>query len=212
MLVSTLQNDVRADLNDQGVTFYTDTDILDSLQDGCDQLVLRSGLIETHIDISFQANEGYYDLSTLIPNFYAVTQIYHNVTKRWLVPLTTSDYDGIRDDWELWTGTSEYFTPIDPKRIVVVPRPPTSNGTMKVYYKAKAPTLTPATDLPFPADISTVPEHYATADLLEQAREYSKASIVWREANSGLGDATKRTQARAMPALIYRLREMRYGN
>jgi hypothetical protein len=212
MLVSTLRTDVRANLNDQGITFYTDVDILDSLQDACDQLVLRAGLIEEHVDIPFQANEGYYDLSVLIPDFYAVTQIYHNVTKRWLVPLTTTDYDGVRDDWELWTGTSEYFTPIDQKRIVVVPRPPTTNGTMKVYYKAKSPTLTPTLTLPFPVDISHVPEQYATADLLEQAREYSKASIVWNDANAGLGDAVKRTQARAMPALIYRLREMRYGN
>lgn len=211
MLVSTVANNVRISLSDQGITFYTNTDILDSIQDSCDQLVSRSGLIEKTVDINFVASTGYYDLSVLIPDFYTVTQIYNNVTRQWLLPQTTSDYDMIRDDWEIWTGSPRFFTPIDYKRVAIVPRPSTTIGSMKIYYKAKSPTLTLATDLAFPADINYVPESYAVADLLEQAREYSKASLTWRDANSGLGDAVKRTRVRALPALIYRLREMRYG-
>lgn len=212
MLVSTIADAVRSNLNDQGITFYSQQDILDSIQDGCDQMFVRSGLVEDTIDISFQATYGYYDLRTLIPNFYAVTQIYNNQTRQWLTPMTIADYDMLRDDWELWNGQPQFFTPVDYKRIVVVPRPPTSTGTMKIYYKATAPTLTLATDLDIPTDIALTPEHYATADLLEQAREYSKSGLVWRDGNELLESATKRTQIRALPALIYRMREMRYGN
>ena len=212
MLVSTVIDDVRSNLNDLGVTFYTQTDILDSVQDSCDQVTIRSGLIEATFDVPFQAQVGYYDLSAVIGNFYTVTQIYNNQTRQWLTPLTTSDYDSMRDDWELWNGAPQFFTPIDYKRVVVVPRPPATNGSMKVYYKAISPTLTPATTLPFPANVTRVPEHYATADLLEQAREYGKAKVAWDASNEMLELAVKRTQVRALPALIYRFREMRYGN
>lgn len=212
MLVSTVIDDVRSNLNDLGVTFYTQTDILDSIQDSCNQVTIRSGLIEKFFDVPFQAQFGYYDLSVIISDFYSVTQIYNNQTRQWLTPLTTSDYDSMRDDWELWNGAPQFFTPIDSKRIVVVPRPPTTSGTMKVYYKATSPTLTPATTLPFPANVTRVPEHYATADLLEQAREYGKAKVAWDASNEMLSLAVKRTQVRALPALIYRFREMRYGN
>jgi hypothetical protein len=211
MLVSTLVDDVRNDLSDQGITFYTQTDILDSLQDACDQMVTRSGLIEKTVDINLQANTGYYDLNALISDFYCVTQIYNNATRQWLIPQIIPDYDAVRDNWETWTGSPRFFTPVDYKRVVIVPRPTVTSGSIKVYYKAISPHLALTTDLPFPSDINNVPKDYAFADLLEQAREYSKASLTWKEANSGLGDTVKRTQARAMPALIYRLREMRYG-
>lgn len=211
MLVSSLIDEVRSDLSDQGITFYTQTDILNSLQDACDQMVTRSGLIEKTIDINLQANTGYYDLRALISDFYCVTQIYNNATRQWLTPQIIPDYDLVRDDWETWTGSPRFFTPVDYKRIVIVPRPSTTSGSIKVYYKAISPTLALSTDLTFPSDIYNVPKDYAFADLLEQAREYTKAALTWREANTGLNDAVKRTQARAMPALIYRLREMRYG-
>lgn len=211
MLVSTLATEVRNNLSDQGVTFYTQTDILDSLQDSCNQLVVRSGLIEKTVDINLQANVGYYDLSVLISDFYCVTQIYNNASRQFLSPQIIPDYDAVRDDWETWTGSPRFFTPVDYRRIVVVPQPSTTSGSIKIYYKAISPTLTLATDLPFPSDINKVPTDYATADLLEQAREYSKASLTWRAANEGLGSAIKRTQVRAMPALVYRLRAMRYG-
>lgn len=212
MLVSTLQTDVRNNLNDQGVTFYTDVDILDSIQDSCDETVVKSGLIEKFADISFQANTGYYDLAALIPDFYAVTQVYNNLTRQWLTPQTLSDYDMIRDDWELWTSSPTFFTPVDYRRIVIVPRPAVAVGSMKVFYKARCTTLNASSTLPFPSDVATTIEHYATADLLEQAREYQKASLQWKQAYDDLGKAAKRTNSRSLPALIYRLREMRYGN
>jgi hypothetical protein len=211
MLVSTLRADIRSNLADQNITFYTDTDILDAIQDGCDQVITKTGLVEKFVDVPFQANVGYYDLFSLIADYYSVTQVYNNQINRWLVPQILSDYDLIRDDWEVWNGPPAFFTPVDHRRIVIVPRPPTTNGTMRVFYKARPETLTSSSSLPFPSDLSPVIEHYATADLLEQAREYNKAGLMWKDALEGVEGAARRTRVRSLPALIYRLREMRYG-
>jgi len=194
---------VRANLDDAGVTFYSAAAINDSIQDAYARLVAEFGLIEKQTSVSFTSNLTYYDFSSLIPDFLAVTSIFNLNTKMWLDPVSTLFMDQLRWDWEIAVGTPQWFIPINFRLVAVTPHYSSATGTMLVFYKAQAPILGANDIIQIPDEYLGILESMATADGLEQSREFVKAQKYLKS------DDTKPLQKRrlANPDRI-----MGYGN
>ncbi len=179
MIFSDIKLNVRANLDDAGVTFYSLDDIIDSIQDGYDDISFQAKNIIKKTQVSFKTSP-YYDFS-LIGDFIQTIAIFNNNTNRFLKDnLSLRDFDKFRSDWEIWSATPEFWCTADLKMNVIVPYYSTVPAQQfDLYYAAQAPTLSDA-DTPLIAnDYQKLLEFYATADMLEQAEEYAKALPYW---------------------------------
>lgn len=204
MIRSDIKTNVRINLADSGVTFYSDDDLNDSIQDAYDDISILTRCILKRITLNFTSYLTYYNFKDDygLSDYLGTTAIFNNLTNRWLIDdCSLRDFDRIRRDWENWTGSSQFWAPSDPLRIAIVPKytgssvsgafnsnaftnayfiGSTTLGTFDLYYWATAPTLSTDTDtFLIAADMQDLVEFYVTGDLIEQAQEYTKAAIWW---------------------------------
>lgn len=172
-----IAQNVATNLNSSGYSFFSGDDINASIQDAYDDLSTYCGQIEKSKTVAYQSKLVYYDFSSLISDFYAVTAIYDYNKKRWLIDNSTQALDQVRWDWENWSGGSIWFIPHDPKLVALCPRQDVAVGNMEVFYRAKADTLSGTSVPKIKSDAVKALEFYATGDLLESAKEYAKADV-----------------------------------
>lgn len=178
MTYNEIKDHIRANLNDAGVQFWSDTDLNESIEDCEAEISFLARHIIKKQTIDFQPR-AHYDFNLLgVADFLCVIAIFNNNTNRWLHDtITLKDLDRIRDDWELWTGTPQYWVPVNWELNVIVPYMPDPTGDFVLYYAAQAafplsdPTQTPL----IATDQQKLIELYVTGDMLEQAEEYVKA-------------------------------------
>jgi hypothetical protein len=183
MTFQELQDIVRSNLNDEGVTFWSETDLIESMEDAYADVAFLSKCIVRKVSIPFEATP-YYDFALLgVQDFLCVTAIFNENTNRWIHDdLSYRDFDKVRDDWELWTGTPQYWAPVNFELNCIVPYMPEPVGNMTLYYASKAPNNFDPTDTPLLAtDVQKLLEYYCTGDMLEQAEEYVKANMYFEQ-------------------------------
>ena len=183
-----IKTNIKANLGNSA--FYSVTDITDSVQDAYDEIVTLSQCIVKKIVISFQNNLNYYNFqdqtnfpAIYVADFIAATALFNNNTKQWLLDnKTLRDFDLDREDWENWIAQPLYWAPTnDYKRIAIVPKFNIAVGNFDLYYWAAPPTVVDSETPLLPPDYQNLIELYSTADLLEQAEEFSKAAVYWEE-------------------------------
>src|SRR5687768_4149376 len=168
---------VAQNLDDAGSVHFTAQDINDSIQDGYDQIALRTGCIEKVTTVNWVANQVFYNFSSLISDYYRVFMIYNQRTKKWIKGVSWRELRDISYKWATLNGESFQWAPMGFSHIAVsrVPTASDSTNPMLVMYSAQAPTLVGDTVPDFPTDYHTALVEYATGDLLDQDLEYSKA-------------------------------------
>jgi hypothetical protein len=211
---------VRVNLDDAGVTFYSEQDLNDSFQDAYDDITILSQCLVKSATLSWMPNLSYYNFKTIlgVTDFLAVTAIFNYNTSRWLRDdLNIRDFDRLRRDWENWEGTPQFWAPLNQDYVAIAPRyagstipgafnnlafsnaffigTSTNLGTFKLVYWALAPTLVSDLDtLLIASDVQDMFEFYVTADMLEQAQEFVKASEYWGKYYSSLEEYSDRTK------------------
>jgi len=173
--------DVRSNLEDAGVTFYSAADVNDAIQDAYDDVAVMSGCIQKSATLNFTSLLSYYDFSTLIPDYFAAVAIYNNNSRRWMHPDSRRSFDKVAFDWEIRTGEPMFWSPIDSKRIAIMPRFVVATGNMTVHYRAQADVLAGSDTPEIHIEMDSLLQQYATADLLDQAQEFIKADVWWQK-------------------------------
>jgi len=171
---------IKTELDDQGV-FYTDEDVFDSLQDGYEEISLRTECIEKVVSVQFPTTP-YLDAVSSIPDYFRPFGIYDRNRKLFLTPTTFKILEGMDEKWEVTNGTPEWFVPIDFKYIAFYPHysvVPTYN--MYMFYTAVAPDFTSSNSLSIPANHENVIVNYVVNDLLDQALEFKKSAAIYGE-------------------------------
>lgn len=171
---------VRSNLSDAGITFYEDSNINDAIQDGYNEVAAKCRCIQKSATILQAANSPYYDLTNSVSDFLGTIAIFNRSTNFWLRDdVSLRDFDRLRRDWEKWNGQPQFWAPHSLRFTAVAPNLFATNGeTFTWWYWATAPTLAADSDSPLIAtDMQTLLETYATADLLEDATELTKASV-----------------------------------
>jgi len=181
---------IRNNLNDLGITYYTDKDINESIQDAYDEIVVYSECIEKWIDLPVNtliATEGganpWVHISRIIADYYRPIALLNQTTRLFLSPLMDREQDDYRWDWQLGNGSVGDFI-INGPEWLALPNSYTNVGNkpLRLFYKAKAPKMLVDTDFfRILEGFQILIEHYCTADLLEQNQEFSKATGYWNQ-------------------------------
>src|ERR1017187_3163833 len=212
---------VRQNLDDNGVSFYSDDDLNESLQDAYDDIVCMSQCITKSVTLQWMGKLSYYDfrVDLGLTDYLAPVAIFNYATNRWLRDdLTLRDLDRLRRDWELWIGTPQFWCSSDPDHIAIAPKyedpgafggafdPPafvkaflvgvqSTLSNFKLVYWAQAPVLTDDSGTFLTAsDVQNLFEFYCTADMLEGAEEFDKASEYWEKYYSSLVEYSSRVK------------------
>lgn len=193
---------IQTKLGDNGI-FYTPADLNDSVQDGYSEVAALTGCIFKAANISLSANLSYYDFGSLIPDFHAVTAIFNPQIKQWMTPVSLRQLEDLRGDWELAIGNPFFFWPVNFRFVAIYPKLTTSTGSLYVYYRAHADTLSASTTPQLPEDI--VIENYTIGDMLEQAEEFSKAGISLEVYFTNIKEIKQATRSFRQPDLMSRL-------
>lgn len=191
-----IKDNVRSNLDDAGVTFYSANALIESLQDGYDDIAFQCQNIIRKTTVPF-STEPYIDFSQFVIDFIGVKAIYNRNNNRWLVDcLTTRDFDKVRSDWELWVGTPLFWAASNFKLTAIVPSYAiVPSDVMDLYYISSAPTITDDDDYPLiAADFVDLLEKYSTADQLETAEEFTKAQPFWKEYTDGVDEYRDRVK------------------
>lgn len=212
MNLGQIKTSVRTNLNDNGVTFWTDTDFNDSFQDAYDDVVCLSQCVVKSTTLSWIANLSYYDVvvDCGVLDYLATVAIFNYATNRWLRDdLNLRDFDKFRKDWETWSGTPQFWASSDFSRIAVAPKYITSiptPGTFKLVYWTTAPVLfTDGDNFLMASDAQTLLEYYVSADMLEQAQEFSKAAEYWEKYYTDLEEYSDRVKCNNRSDLLLRV-------
>jgi hypothetical protein len=216
-----IKTTIRQNLDDNGVTFYSDDDLNESFQDAYDDIAIISQCICKNVTLTWIGQLSYYDFVNDfgVSDYLATTAIFNYTTNRWLRDdLTIRDFDRIRRDWELWEGTPQFWASSDPNHIAIAPKYQNapgapgafslisfssafdigtlgSLGTFKLIYWAQAPVLvSDLNTLLTASDVQNLFEFYVTADMLEQAEEFSKAGEYWEKYYNSLQEYSVRVK------------------
>ena len=227
-----LKTTIRENLADQNVTFYTDTDLNNSLQDAYDDIACLTQCISKSVTLNWISELSYYDFKNLgVSDYLGCTAIFNHVTNMWLRDdLTLRDFDRIRRDWELWIGTPQFWAPSDFQRIAVAGKYKLgvasggafyglafSNafyidsgfvglGTFDLYYWAVAPVLVDdSSTFLIASDMQNLLEFYSTADRLEDAQEFIKANEYWEKYYNGIEQYAARVKQNNKTDLLLRV-------
>lgn len=193
MTVLEIKDDVRRNLNDTGITFYTAKDLTDAVQDAYDEVVVETGCIEKCANFPFLANKIYYDYYSSISDFMSVVGIFSYNRKQWLNYISMREL-GQRDNWERVTGSPRWFTPINYRYTALTNWSTAASGVHLLLYRAKPETLGDTSVPSMPYEFHHILGHYATAVCLEKNKEFQKANVfhsMFREDLAPLNTAVK---------------------
>lgn len=225
-----IKTNVRINLNDTGVSFYQEDDLNDALQDAYDDIVCLSQCIIKNVDLNWLGQLSYYNFVSdfNLTDYLATVAIFNYSTKRWLRDdLTIRDLDRIRRDWENWIGTPQFWTSSDPLHIAIAPKYSelsvsgafNSNafssaffiggnplGQFKLLYWAQAPALiNDLSSFLTASDVQDMLEFYTTAEMLEQAEEFSKAQEYWEKYYESILEYSDRVKRNNKADLLLRV-------
>jgi hypothetical protein len=211
--MSTLQQlrlNVRANLIDAGITYYSDSDINTALQNAYDYIVAKALCNVKNVTLNWTANQNYFDFTASpfsLTDYIGVHAILNNNTKWYLRDdVSRRDLDRIRRDWELWTGQPQFWCPHSLKYAIIVPQLTAAVGTFQLWYYAQAPTFSGDSDSPIIApDVHPDIESRATADMLESAEEITKAQYWWDQFWPDFNEYKARCENQAKDDLLLRV-------
>lgn len=161
-------------LEDEGFVHFTTTDLSDAFDDGWEIVTILTGCLEKMATIQTVADQLYYDLTTLIPDYYRVFAIWSTATNRWLDPISLVELKEEADKWEVIQGPPRMFSPLGYRKIVLHPTP-TSAIDLYVLYTAVATKLNDSDSIDLPTEFQHILEKYMVGDLLQQNLEYEKS-------------------------------------
>lgn len=170
--------EVQNNLNDSGLHWFSEDDILTSLQEAYNKLVAMLAPIE-HSTLIPQLSTPYYNLAAQISDYMYLSAVYNPYTNLWLEGMS---YKLMKATYQTYLaiGQPKWFNIVDLRRTLFWPFQPSATGVLYVIYKASAPPVSYDSVPLLPHSCGALMlEYFATADLCEQARQFKKAKIWW---------------------------------
>lgn len=176
--ISDIFDEIVSNLNESRLQWFTESDIIAAIQEAYNKIVALLCPIEYSTFIP-QKSGPYYNLAEQIPDYMYVSGIYNPTTNLWL---EGRPYKLMKQIYQSYIniGEPKWFNIIDINRVLIWPYLTTATGVLYLVYKAKAPIISMSHIPILPHSVAgKLLEYFATADLMEQAREFKKASMWW---------------------------------
>lgn len=202
-----IRTDIRENLNDSGVTYYSAVDLVESMEDGYSDVLFQTRCLIKKVTLDFIAG-CYYDFKVLgVEDFMCVIAIFNNNTNRWLDDsVSLRQLDNIRNNWEVTEGQPQLWCSVSFEQNVIWPYLSVPTGNFDLYYAAIAPTIDDFTLTPsIASDAQTLIENYSTADLLEQGEEITKANEYFKIYYADLEEYASRVKLLARRDLLIKI-------
>lgn len=206
MTRGTVKTNVKVNLGNS--VFYGETDLNDSLQDAYDDVIINTQVRITSVTKPWVSDLSYYIWPDQgITDLLAPIAVFNVNTNLFLEDgFSVRDFDKFRLDWEQWNGEPYMWAPVAFDRIAIAPKQLVASGTYKLFYWQVAETLTDDSDvLSLHKDAARLLEYYSTADLLEQAEEFTKAGKYWETYFARVREYADRAKQVAKRDLMLRL-------
>jgi len=203
MNLGEIHRKVRKRLDEESQAFFSDEDILASIQEGYEEMADASGFFERWAMVKMLKGRTYYDLSQILPrSFLAVSRVFNPNTNKWLDPVTDRDLDyKTLPQWELTDGTPEKYLVRGVWWLGVFPHERQDTPGLRVYHIGLAPPLREPTDVPqFPQEFHEGLVTFAISDCLAQQRETKKALKYWASYSVYEGQLTDYVDRRVLVA------------
>lgn len=212
MTFAQIRDDIRDELSDNGVTYYSSDDIFDSMQDGYDEITVIAQQIEKMVVLPVQDDLVYYNFYELIPDYIRPFAIWLTSPERWISQRGFEFISKkIRNDWEKGRGNPRSYMVRNFQYVAIYPRLKTGVGNFEVFYKAKAPAIELGDTPIIPTEFSRILNYYCLADLLEQSEEFTKALMHLQKYQDILNSLMTHVEQRSQPDRINVLREQFTG-
>lgn len=183
MTYEEIKANIRDNLEDTGIKFYTEDDLIVAIEDAESDIAFLSRNLIRKVNVDFRPTP-YYNFKELgVLDWLCTIAIFDNVRNRWLLDnLTYRDLDKLRDDWELWVGSPSNWCPVSLDITAIVPYQSNPTGNFTLYYAAAACDSPQDDDSPLIAtSFQSMIENHATSSLLEQQEEFTKAGEYFEE-------------------------------
>lgn len=209
---------VQTNLNDAIGTFFDNATVNQAIQDGYDEVIIDTQCAEATASVPFTPNTIYYDLyNGIIPSnqlFWRICRIFNQNTNRWMPCVDSRVLDKFRFDWEASVGTPWFGYIVNYQYLGFFPH--FSSGATKsfdVLYKIGKDNLTVDQQIPqIPNQFSRILESYATADLLEIYREFTKAQEYWDDYGKLKQKLKDYMPSRSLPDKLWQLNDLDWPN
>ena len=207
-----IRGNIQTNVSDVSGVFATNSEVDQYLIEAYTDIVSETRCLPKKVTLNWLPLVNYYAFQTdpnlLVTDYLATIAVFNNVSNLWLRDdLSLRDFDRIRRDWELWSGTPQFWAPHSYQRIAVTPKPSTSmSGSFVLYYWAQAPATIIEADIPLvSSDMQVLLEWYATGECLEAQSEVSKAITWWKQYYEKLEEYKLRTQKVNSSDLLLRI-------
>ncbi len=177
-----MQAEVRRRLNEAGVSFFSDQDIKDAINDGSDELADATEWYERQVTLRLLQGRTHYDLKTVISDiFLTPLRAWNATTKQWLTPVDPLELDTRTFvQWELNYGEPQKYMLRGNWWLGVFPRPSQDGGGVRFIYTSIPDHMTDDTEEPdFPQEFHAALTEFAISDCLAQVRERKMALDRW---------------------------------
>jgi hypothetical protein len=186
MTIGEIVGTVRINIGDEDQVSFSDSDILEAIDDVSKVAGLFSGCYKKKVRLNYDPAVPYYDLSALIPDYFTVLSVYDDVNKRFLETSTLAKIEKEDGLFETTVYTPYKYAVVDLKRIFLGRVPYTSEDTFLVNYVAYPPAPDVANADIFEYVSPAVMEFGATAELLMQLQEFTLAQDFGLNFNAAL--------------------------
>lgn len=166
-----------------GLVRWSLADIDRAINEGLQELSDATEFYERYFTLQLRNYASYYDLRTACPEtILRVTACFNPANNLWLKPTDTKDLDfRTARQWELVQGEPQKFFVRGLWWFGVFPAGPSTNGWLRVYYRAVHPDLTNSSQSPqqLPEDYHSALCDYAVYTLLADDMETDQALQYW---------------------------------
>lgn len=207
MTFADIIGNVAGDLEDAGMTHFTQDDLFDSAKDCYEILALTTQCIEKQFTLNTLAETPYYDVSSLVPDYYRPIAIFNVISQRWLDPVAFSTIKDYSYRWESMRANPRVWCPMATRDIILHPTPPDADMQFIVYYKAYLlhdnVSLSDTPQIPF-EELNAF-EYYIKSDLYDIDLEFTKSSEWWDKFERKIPAIKKKVFRRSWPDRILAL-------
>lgn len=200
-------------------SFYSVAEIANSVQDAYNEVAALVLYNVKKVILTWPAQLNWFDFignpALNVTDYLGTIAIFNNSTNQFLRDdVQIRDYDRLRRDWELWTGTPQFWAAHSVQYIAITPSYPanTVGLTFVLYYYAQSPNLLGnlseidiTQTFSIASDMDDIIEFYVTADLLETMEEPKKAAMWWKKYLDRVVEYKERSHNLAKYELLMRI-------